>query len=165
MTSIKTGIMGYPQKPGHILFYNSPKTLLFSVVFPTFRLLSHLINLPPPIYRHPSYYPKSSWHFVDFGALGIYKWNGTAWSQLSSTNPENIVASNSTLYVDFGASYGLYKWDGASWTQLSSTKPENMVTTGSTLYVDFGTFGIYKWNGSSWTQLTGSNPVLMVVLN
>jgi hypothetical protein len=41
-----------------ILFYDLilSKTPHFSSLFLTFRFLSYLISLPPPFYRHPSYY-------------------------------------------------------------------------------------------------------------
>jgi hypothetical protein len=97
--------------------------------------------------------------FVTDGVSGIWKWDGSAWSQLTSTNPENMVTSGSTLYVDFGTSYGLYKWYGDAWAQLTPANPENMVASGSTLYVDFGaTYGLYKWDGAAWNQLTSGNP-------
>jgi parallel beta-helix repeat protein len=94
--------------------------------------------------------------------LWIYNSGAAAWSQVSSANPENMIYSGSTLYVDFGASYGLYKWDGAAWNQLTSANPENMVTSGSTLYVNFGTLGLYKWDGAAWSLLTSVNPENMV---
>jgi hypothetical protein len=94
--------------------------------------------------------------------LWVYKADSAAWTQVSSANPENMIYSGSTLYVDFGASYGLCKWDGAAWAQLTSANSENMVTSGSTLYVDFGASGICKWDGAAWTQLTSANPENMV---
>jgi hypothetical protein len=67
--------------------------------------------------------------YVNFGAsYGLYKWDGTAWSQLTPANPENMVASDSALYVGFGAS-GIYKWDGSSWAQLSVANPVIMVVS------------------------------------
>jgi hypothetical protein len=30
--------------------------------------------------------------YADFGANGIYKWDGTAWIQLTAGNPESMVA-------------------------------------------------------------------------
>jgi hypothetical protein len=106
--------------------------------------------------------------FVGSG-LWIYNSGVAAWSQISSTNPENMIYSGSVLYVDFGTpyfgtSYGLCKWDGTAWTQLTAANPENMVTSSSTLYVDFGASnGLYKWDGSAWSQLTSANPENMVV--
>jgi hypothetical protein len=101
---------------------------------------------------------------VSFARLGLWIYNSdSSWTQVSSANPENLIYSGSTLYVDFGATYGLYKWDGAAWTLLTSANPENMVTSGSTLYVDFGaTYGLYKWDGAAWTLLTPANPENMV---
>ncbi len=103
---------------------------------------------------------------ASFVGSGLYIYNsGTAsWSQISSTNPENMIYSGSTLYAGFGTSYGLYKWDGTAWNQLTSANPENMVASGSTLYVDFGaSYGLYKWDGSAWSQITSANPENMVV--
>jgi hypothetical protein len=95
--------------------------------------------------------------------LWIYNLHSATWMQITPTNPENMIYSGLTLYVDFGASYGLYEWDGDSWAQLTPANPENMVTSGTTLYVDFGaSYGLYMWNGAAWTQLTSANPENMV---
>jgi hypothetical protein len=95
--------------------------------------------------------------------LWVYKSDSATWLQLASVNPENMIYSGSTLYVDFGASYGLYKWDGAAWTQLTPANPENMVTSGSTLYVNFGALGLWRWDSSAaWFQLTSAHPENMV---
>jgi hypothetical protein len=49
--------------------------------------------------------------------LWVYKTDNATWTKVNSSNPENMIYSGSTLYVDFGA-LGLYKWDGAAWPQL-----------------------------------------------
>jgi hypothetical protein len=101
--------------------------------------------------------------FETDGTSGIWKWDGSAWSQLTTANPENMITSGSTLYVDFGVSYGLYKWSGGVWSQLASANPENMAASSSMLYVDFGaSYGLWKWDGSAWFQLTPINPENMV---
>jgi len=101
---------------------------------------------------------------ASFASSGIwvYKSDSATWAQLSSVNPENMIYSGSTLYVDFGASHGLYEWDGTAWTQLTTASPENMVASGSTLYVDFGALGLYKWDGAVWSLLASVNPEKMV---
>ena len=102
--------------------------------------------------------------YGDFGALGLWKWNGAAWTLLSSSNPESMVVSGSDLYGDFGA-LGLWKWNGAAWTLLSSSNPESMVVSGSYLYGDFGALGLWKWNGAKTPANlpSSSNPESMVV--
>jgi len=100
--------------------------------------------------------------FASFPGYGLYSWDGTAWTGLTSDKPENMVASGPMLYADFGAQ-GLWKWNGNSWSQLTSDNPENMVVSGSNLYVDFGAIGLWKHDGSSWSQLTSTNPENMVV--
>jgi hypothetical protein len=95
--------------------------------------------------------------------LWVYKSESATWTLLASVNPEDMIYSGSTLYVDFGASYGLYRWDGTTWAQLTPANPENMLTSGSTLYVDFGAYyGLYRWDGAVWAQLTPANPENMV---
>jgi hypothetical protein len=65
--------------------------------------------------------------YVDLTSYGLYKWNGTAWSGLTSLNAENMAASGSSLYVDFGASNGLWKWNGTGWSgQLTSSNPDKI---------------------------------------
>ena len=60
--------------------------------------------------------------YGDFGTSGLWKWNGAAWSQLTSVNPENMVVSGSTLYADFGTS-GLWKWNGSSLVSTHRVRP------------------------------------------
>jgi hypothetical protein len=99
--------------------------------------------------------------YWDWGAKGLWMWNGSSWTQLTPSNSENMLISGSTLYAEFGAG-GIRMWNGSSWTQLTPSNPENMVVSGSTLYAEFGAGGLWRWNGSSWTMLTPSNPENMV---
>jgi len=68
--------------------------------------------------------------YVNFGASdGLYKWDGAAWSQITTSNPENMVTSSgSALYVDFGT-LGIYKWDGAAWSQITGSNPVIMAVS------------------------------------
>ena len=61
---------------------------------------------------------------VDFGSYGLWYYNGTSWSQISTNNPELLAAYNGSLAADFGA-YGLYSYDGSSWSQISTADPDN----------------------------------------
>ena len=110
---------------------------------------------------NPTPTPTLAASFASSG-IWVYKSDSATWAQLSSVNPENMIYSGSTLYVDFGASHGLYEWDGTAWTQLTTASPENMVASGSTLYVDFGALGLYKWDGAVWSLLASVNPEKMV---
>jgi len=101
--------------------------------------------------------------YADFGSSGTWLWNGSYWSKLTSSNPENMVASGSLLYVDFGISGGLWVYNGSSWAKLTSSDPENMVASGSLLYADFGSDGTWLWDGSTWMEITHSNPDKMLV--
>jgi hypothetical protein len=94
----------------------------------------------------------SSSLYATFPGYGLYKYDGTSWSQINSVSPSSMVASGSILYANF-AGYGLYKWENGAWTQLNSLVASNMVASGSTLYANFAGYGLYKYNGTSWSQL------------
>ncbi len=103
---------------------------------------------------------------ASFGSLGlwVYSLDSATWTQISSSNPKNIIYSGSTLYADFGPPVGISMWDGSTaWSRITSATSENMVTSDSTLYADFGaSYGLCKWDGASWTQLTPFKPGKMV---
>jgi hypothetical protein len=77
-------------------------------------------------------------------------WNGEPenWIKIAAADPQNIAASGSELYADFGSS-GIWKWNGTleNWTRVSRSDPRNLVASGSELYGDFGSSGIWRWNG------------------
>jgi subtilase family serine protease len=105
--------------------------------------------------------PSNTNLYGSFTSAGIWKWDGTSWTQVTPNNPQLMVTAGSTLYGSFAAQ-GIWKWDGTSWTQVTPNNPNLMVTAGSTLYGSFAAQGIWKWDGSSWTQVTPNNPNLMV---
>ena len=99
--------------------------------------------------------------YADYGAGGIWRWDGSAWLLLSGSDPENMVVSGEWLYADYGGS-GIWGWNGAAWSQLTGSNPGTMVAAGLMLYADFPGSGIWAWNGAAWNQVTGANPEAMV---
>jgi hypothetical protein len=75
---------------------------------------------------------------------------------------ENMAASGSILYGDFGAS-GIWMWSGGAetdWTRITPSDSEDMAASGSVLYGDFGASGIWMWSGGAetdWTRITPSD--------
>ena len=123
------------------------------------------------IERRPSFNPIVSYNnglAVDFGTSGLYHYNGTSWSQISTNNPQWLTAYNGNLAADFGA-YGLYAYNGSSWSQISTADPDNtgntMVAYNNGLAVDFGTSGLYHYNGTSWSQISTNNPEWLTAYN
>ena len=58
---------------------------------------------------------------VDFDVTyGLWYYNGTTWSRLSTNDSEWLCAYGTRLVVDFGANWGLWEYDGSSWTQISN---------------------------------------------
>ena len=98
-----------------------------------------------------------------FTKAGIWKWDGSSWSQVTPNNPDLMVATGTTLYGAF-AGGGIWKWDGTNWTQATPNNPQLMVTTDTTLYGTFAEVGIWNWDGTTWTQVTPNNPQSMVTL-
>jgi hypothetical protein len=96
--------------------------------------------------------------YGSFTGGGIWKWDGSSWTQLTPNDPQTMVTSGSTLYGGFGN--GIWKWDGSTWTQITPNTPQSMVALGENLYVGFEN-GIWEWDGSTWTQVTTNNPQTM----
>jgi hypothetical protein len=105
----------------------------------------------------------STFLYANFTGAGIWKWDGSTWSQGTPNNPQSMVILGSNLYGSF-AGGGIWKYNGATWTQVTPNTPTMMAVSGSTLYGSFAGGGIWKWNGSSWTQITPNNPQSMVTL-
>jgi hypothetical protein len=113
---------------------------------------------------------------VDFGSLGIYLYNNGAWSQISSANPESLLAADvdgdnaDEILADLGAA-GLWLWNAGAWNQLSGVNVEGMAAgdvdaDGSDEVVgDFGAIGMWLYNGGSWTQLSGVNAEYLATAN
>jgi hypothetical protein len=95
--------------------------------------------------------------YGDYGAAGLWQYDGTTWTPLSSANPDDLTAAGPLLYADFGA-LGVYSYNGTSWTKVATLNPEKMMASGSMLYADFAGMGLYQFNGTTWTQLTTSSP-------
>ena len=99
---------------------------------------------------------------LDFGGLGLWHYDGTTWTQLSSGNPEYMTGWSGGLAMDFyGSGFGLWNFDGTTWTQLSSANVEIMEGWAQGLAMDFGGLGLWNYDGTTWTQLSGSSPDLM----
>ena len=62
---------------------------------------------------------------VYFGASGLYLYNGTTWTRISTNNAQWLDTSNNNLVADFGAAYGVWQYDGASWSQISTADVYN----------------------------------------
>jgi YD repeat-containing protein len=76
---------------------------------------SHAITILPTLY-------------ASFTGYGLWKHDGTAWTQLAPENPENIAASGSFLYGDFGNS-GIWMWNGNAWSRLAPENPDSMAVS------------------------------------
>jgi len=105
---------------------------------------------------------------VDFGPAGISVWDAGAWTLISASDPEGLVAGNfagltgDQLAADFGAA-GVSIWNGATWNVISAQNAQRMVVADTDgngrqeLLVDFGALGLWLWKGGPWTQLSGAN--------
>jgi hypothetical protein len=99
-----------------------------------------------------------------FAGAGIWKWDGSAWSQVTPNAPTAMADSGLVLYGNFGAGAGIWKWGGSAWSQVTPNAPTAMAASGLTLYGNFGTgAGIWKWNGTTWSQVTPNAPLAMAV--
>ncbi|OQX24151.1 MAG: hypothetical protein BWK80_22375 [Desulfobacteraceae bacterium IS3] len=65
---------------------------------------------------------------ADFGANGVYLFDGSVWTGITGWNPENIVGWGTRLFADFGAN-GLYLFDGKSWKGLCGWNAESIAVS------------------------------------
>ena len=98
---------------------------------------------------------------TDFGTYGLYSYDGSAWTQISTSDADNtgntMAAYNTGLAVDFGTS-GLYYYNGTSWSQISTNNPEWLAAYSDKLVADFGsTWGMWQYDGTSWSQISTSD--------
>ncbi len=105
---------------------------------------------------------------VDFGPGGAWMWDGGAWTQLTSGNPESMITANydgdgdDEIVMDMGLS-GLWLWNSGGWVQLSGVNVECLAAgdidaDGNDEVVgDFGPPGVWLRNGPDWTQLSGAD--------
>jgi hypothetical protein len=113
---------------------------------------------------------------VDFGANGIYLYNNSGWTQLSSLNPESLLAADvdgdnvDEIVADMGAT-GLWLWNGGVWNQLSGVNVETLAAGdvdgdgADEIEGDFGAVGLWLYNGGVWTQLSGVNADYVTTAN
>jgi hypothetical protein len=113
---------------------------------------------------------------VDFGAAGIYIYDQGSWSQISSLNPEGLLAADvdgdnvDEIVADMGA-VGLWLWNSGVWNQLSGVNVESLAVGdvdadgADEIVGDFGTLGLWLWNAGVWTQPSGVNADYVTAAN
>ncbi len=114
---------------------------------------------------------------VDFGSLGAWMWNAGAWSQLTPSDPDRLVAfdidgnGDDEIAADLGT-LGLWLWNGGAWGQLSANNPEFLVAADTNdngiqeLIVDFGTLGLWwRQEGGSMSVMSSLDPHNLIVVD
>jgi hypothetical protein len=91
---------------------------------------------------------------ANFPGYGLYQYDGTNWTLLTSyTNINKLVGASNRLIVDF-VGLGLFQYDGTTWTPLSSLNADKLLVNGSRLLAYFAGFGLFEHDGTTWNQLT-----------
>jgi hypothetical protein len=97
-----------------------------------------------------------------FPGSGLYQYNGTAFTQLSSASSvDSMIAISGKVYVSF-VSLGLWKYDGG-WSQLTTASTNCLASYGGKLVGNFGGYGLYETNGNPWVRLTATDTVQNLV--
>jgi len=98
---------------------------------------------------------------IDFGALGLWYYDGADWSRISTADAEWLGIYMDKLVADFGATHGLWQYDGTSWQQINTLDADNtgntMAAFNNCLAVDFGSKTLYYFNGAAWSQMSTNN--------
>jgi hypothetical protein len=93
---------------------------------------------------------------VDFGALGLYEYDGGSWAKISTANGAAIERFCGDLVADFDTS-GFYTYDGL-WTRISSGNAEEISVACPYLFVDFGVAGLWEYQNGKWGRISSANP-------
>jgi hypothetical protein len=92
---------------------------------------------------------------ANFPGYGLYEYNGSAWTQLTSNDSvQDLLGISTNLYADYGA-LGLYRYNGA-WTQVSPSDPNRLGSYGEKLVANFPENGPYEFDGTTWILLTAN---------
>ena len=134
----------------------------------------HLGSTPYKYYEGSAVVLNNEIHIL--GGSGVtpytrhYKWNGTAWTSVSTLPYDfyrgSAVVLNNEIHI-LGGSLSEpyhYKWNGSSWTSVS-TLPNYFqsscgVVYNNQIHILGGNYSSatnrlhYKWNGSSWTSVS-----------
>jgi hypothetical protein len=94
---------------------------------------------------------------VDLGSLGLYRYDGTAMTRLTTWKAQAVLGVGNVLYADFGGTStggrGLYKYDAGVWSRINVNDAQGLTAVGSDLYADMGSLGVYKYNGTSFSRV------------
>jgi hypothetical protein len=97
---------------------------------------------------------------LDFGALGVWIWDGGSWFQITTNNPENMVPIDidgdgiDEIALDLG-NQGLWLWNSGTLSLLNLNNAEFMIAADTDgngteeLIIDYGTQGLW------WRQENG----------
>jgi hypothetical protein len=100
------------------------------------------------------------------GGAGTWLYNFTsgAWTQITTANPEQILAWGPSLVWENAAS-GTWVWDGGGWTQITSANATRMAVLGADLLWAYPS-GTWAWSGggagTGWTSITSAVPTEIV---
>ena len=98
---------------------------------------------------------------VDFGASGLWHYDGTTWTRKSNWDPDDALAGwAGGLGVDFSAN-GLWNYDGTTWTRKSNWDPEDLEGCFGGLFSDFDGSGLWFYDGTTWTKKSNWDPAGM----
>ncbi len=95
---------------------------------------------------------------IDFGANGIWEYDGTDFSQINAVNVDGMISVGDIMAVDVGA-WGLWTYDGSTDpSQIDTWDPEGLEAWGNKLIADYGDasadgYGLWEYDGTDKTQI------------
>ena len=103
--------------------------------------------------------------YADYGMLGLWKYNGSTWAQITSADANLLGSYGGDLVANF-PDHGLWRYDGTTWTLLTPNDTvQALLEVGSSastnLYADYGTLGLWKYNNHGWERISFADPNLL----
>lgn len=110
------------------------------------------IPLPFPMMTPEMTTPESL--IVDFGSLGLLKYENGIWAQLSPWDAKNIWISNTDIIVNFGPAHGIWKYSSDMWSLICSESPKNILGMSFTALVPNGRGGYWPDDSGYADEIT-----------
>ncbi len=91
-------------------------------------------------------------YYASLKHMGIWQFDGSAWTQIHTSNPTAMAAGAAVLYAVF--STGLYKYENGAWTLITSKTVTSLSAQGTIMHYYVGAVGdgIYAYDETTDTS-------------
>jgi hypothetical protein len=99
--------------------------------------------------------------YADYGTLGLWKYDGSTWAQITSADANLLRSYGGNLVANFPG-HGLWLYDGTTWTLLTPNDTvQALIEFRDLFFADYGTLGLWKYTVNGWERISFADPNLL----